>query len=189
MFIQTQATPNPDALKFLPGREVISGEPYNFTNKRSAEISPLASALFEIDGVVSVFLGADFISVTKNNVEWEHIKPLILGTIMDHFLSDVPIIDNMDKIEAKEEREESEFFDEKDSETVEIIKELLDTRVRPAVAMDGGDITFKGFKDGVVFLRMKGACAGCPSSTATLKSGVENLLRHFIPDIISVQEV
>ncbi|MCF6344319.1 MAG: NifU family protein [Devosiaceae bacterium] len=189
MFIQTQATPNPNALKFLPGREVVSGEPHNFTTKEAAEISPLASALFEIDGVSSVFLGSDFISITNEISDWSNIKPIILGTIMDHFLSDAPVLNITESSKNSVPEEEAEFFDEKDSETVEVIKELLDSRVRPAVAMDGGDITFRGFRDGVVFLSMKGACAGCPSSSATLKSGVENLLRHFIPNIDSVQQI
>ncbi len=191
MFIQTQATPNPDALKFLPGREVVSGEPYNFSNKEEAVISPLASALFDIEGVRVVFLGSDFISITKENVEWDDIKPIILGTIMDHFLSETPVISESGggNVEHLQADENGEFFDKEDSDIVEIIKELLDTRVRPAVAMDGGDITFRGYRDGVVYLSMKGACSGCPSSSATLKSGVENLLRHFIPNIQSVQQI
>ncbi len=188
MFIQTEATPNPDTLKFLPGCEVLDGEPRNFLNAESASISPLASVLFSIDGVSGVFLGSDFISITKDNVSWDHIKPMILGSIMDHFLSGAPIINQHDENDNLPNNDE-EFFDEKDSETVEIIKELLDTRVRPAVAMDGGDITFRGFRDGIVFLSMKGACAGCPSSTATLKNGVENLLRHFVPNIESVRQI
>lgn len=189
MFIQTEATPNPETLKFLPGREVLLGEPRNFLNDEAAKISPLASALFTIDGVSGVFLGADFISITKNNIDWAHIKPIILGTIMDFFHSGAPIINEENINSENLSNEGEEFFDEKDSETVEIIKELLDTRVRPAVAMDGGDITFMGFKDNVVFLSMKGACAGCPSSTATLKNGVENLLRHFVPSIEAVRQI
>ena len=145
---------------------------------------PLASRLFDIKGVRGVFLGSDFISVTKEESEWSHIKPAILGVIMEHFLSGRPVID-----EGNVAEDAAEFFDETDTETVEVIKELLSTRVRPAVAMDGGDITFKGFRDGTVYLHMQGACSGCPSSTATLKSGIENLLRHFVPGVEAVQQV
>ena len=185
MFIQTEATPNPATLKFLPGRDVVVGEPRDFRGPETATISPLAAALFEVPGVEGVFLGSDFISVTKDTAEWSHIKPAILGVIMDHFLSGRPVIaEGTLDAEAGEE-----FFEAEDSETVEVIKELLATRVRPAVAMDGGDITFKGFKEGTVYLHMQGACSGCPSSTATLKSGIENLLRHFVPGVESVQQV
>jgi Fe-S cluster biogenesis protein NfuA len=185
MFIQTEATPNPATLKFLPGRDVLVGEPRDFREADSAAVSPLAAALFEVPGVEGVFLGSDFISVTKDGAEWSHIKPAILGVIMEHFLSGKPILnDGMAEAEAGEE-----FFDAEDSETVEVIKELLSTRVRPAVAMDGGDITFKGYKEGTVYLHMQGACSGCPSSTATLKSGIENLLRHFVPGVEAVQQV
>jgi Fe-S cluster biogenesis protein NfuA len=185
MFIQTEATPNPATLKFLPGRAVLEGEPRDFRNAEAAGASPLAAALFEVPGVTGVFLGSDFISVTKDVTEWAHIKPAILGVIMDHFLSGRPILGDM----AAAEVTEDEFFDETDSETVEVIKELIATRVRPAVAMDGGDITFRGFRDGTVYLHMQGACSGCPSSTATLKSGIENLLRHFVPGVEAVQDV
>ena len=185
MFIQTEATPNPATLKFLHGRDVLVGEPRDFRTRDIAVASPLAAALFEVPGVQGVFLGSDFISVTKDTSEWSHIKPAILGVIMEHFLSGKPVIaDGTDPVEAGEE-----FFEDEDSETVEVIKELLATRVRPAVAMDGGDITFKGFKEGTVYLHMQGACSGCPSSTATLKSGIENLLRHFVPGVESVQQV
>ena len=185
MFIQTEATPNPATLKFLPGREVLAGEPRDFRNPETASVSPLAAALFELPGVTGVFLGSDFISVTKDATDWSHIKPAILGVIMDHFLSGRPILSET----AEAESTGDEFFDESDSETVEVIKELIATRVRPAVAMDGGDITFKGYRDGTVFLHMQGACSGCPSSTATLKSGIENLLRHFVPGVEAVQQV
>ena len=186
MFIQTEATPNPATLKFLPGRDVLAGEPRDFRDATAAAISPLATALFAVPGVTGVFLGSDFISVTKDMTEWSHIKPAILGVIMEHFLSGKPVI--VDGTEAVD-TEAGEFFEETDSETVEVIKELLATRVRPAVAMDGGDITFKGFKEGTVYLHMQGACSGCPSSTATLKSGIENLLRHFVPGVEAVQQV
>ncbi|CAN7282929.1 iron transporter [Devosia sp. Root413D1] len=185
MFIQTEATPNPATLKFLPGRDVLVGEPRDFRQAESAAISPLAAALFDVPGVEGVFLGSDFISVTKDTAEWSHIKPAILGVIMEHFLSGKPVLaDGTAEVVTGEE-----FFEESDAETVEVIKELLATRVRPAVAMDGGDITFKGFKEGTVFLHMQGACSGCPSSTATLKSGIENLLRHFVPGVEAVQQV
>ena len=188
MFIQTEATPNPATLKFLPGRDVLLGEPRNFRTPETAVVSPLATGLFGISGVTGVFLGSDFISVTKDDTNWAHIKPAILGVIMDHFLSGKPVIAEGETAIAEFDEVE-EFFEEEDSETVEVIKELLATRVRPAVAMDGGDITFKGFKEGTVFLHMQGACSGCPSSTATLKSGIENLLRHFVPGVEQVQQV
>ncbi|WP_417578921.1 NifU family protein [Pelagibacterium sp.] len=188
MFIQTEATPNPATLKFLPGREVLPGEPRDFRDPEMARMSPLASALFSVDGVAGVFLGSDFVSVTKiESVDWAHIKPAILGAVMEHFMSGKPIL--ADGVAAQPDVSGDEFFEEEDTETVEVIKELLATRVRPAVAMDGGDITFKGYKEGTVFLHMQGACAGCPSSTATLKSGIENLLRHFVPGVEQVQQI
>ncbi len=185
MFIQTEATPNPATLKFLPGRDVLVGEPRDFRSADAAAISPLASGLFSIPGVTGVFLGSDFVSVSKDATEWNHLKPAILGVIMEHFLSGKPVLDEAGLLAAETE----EFFDEGDSETVEVIKELISTRVRPAVAMDGGDITFKGFKDGIVFLTMKGSCSGCPSSTATLKHGIQNLLKHFVPEVQQVEQV
>ena len=188
MFIQTEATPNPATLKFLPGREVLAGEPREFRSREAASASPLADALFEVPGVSSVFLGTDFISVTKDDTNWAHIKPAILGVIMDHFLSGKPVILEDGGPDAGFDDGE-EFFDAEDKEMVEVIKELLATRVRPAVAMDGGDIIFKGFKEGTVFLHMQGACSGCPSSTATLKNGIENLLRHFVPGVEAVQQI
>jgi len=187
MFIQTEATPNPATLKFLPGRDVLPGEPRDFRSAEAAIASPLAAALFAVDGVTGVFLGADFIAVTKNDSDWAHIKPAILGVIMEHFLSARPVMAEAEQSDAAPAGEE--FYEETDSETVEIIKELLATRVRPAVAMDGGDITFKGFRQGTVYLNMRGACSGCPSSTATLKSGIENLLRHFVPGVEQVEQI
>ena len=184
MFIQTEATPNPATLKFLPGRDVLVGEPRDFRSAADATVSPLAAGLFSIPGVTGVFLGSDFVSVSKDITEWNHIKPAILGVIMEHFLSGKPVID-----EGNKAADAGEFFEAADSETVEVIKELISTRVRPAVAMDGGDITFKGFRDGTVYLHMQGACSGCPSSTATLKSGIENLLRHFVPGVEAVAQV
>ncbi|MCW5722473.1 MAG: NifU family protein [Devosia sp.] len=188
MFIQTEATPNPATLKFLPGREVLAGEPRDFRSLDAAAISPLATGLFGISGVSGVFLGADFISVTKDDTNWAHIKPAILGVIMDHFLSGKPVVLE-DGAQDTSLDDSEEFFAAEDKEMVEVIKELLATRVRPAVAMDGGDIIFKGFREGTVFLHMQGACSGCPSSTATLKNGIENLLRHFVPGVESVQQI
>jgi Fe-S cluster biogenesis protein NfuA len=185
MFIQTETTPNPATLKFLPGRPVLPGAPLDMRDRQAAAQSPLAERLFDIDGVSGVFLGADFIAVTKADAEWQHIKPAILGAIMEHFMEGGPVV--RDGVEAAAEAQES--FDAADAETVATIKELIETRVRPAVANDGGDITFRGFKDGVVFLNMKGACSGCPSSTATLRHGIENLLRHFVPDVTEVRAV
>lgn len=187
MFIQTEATPNPSTLKFLPGREVLAGEPRDFRSKEAAAASPLVVQLFEIPGVTGVFLGADFISITKDETDWAHIKPAILGAIMEHFMSGAPVL--ADSATASDQTTGEEFYEDDDREMVEVIKELLATRVRPAVAMDGGDITFRGFRDGMVFLHMQGACSGCPSSTATLKNGIENLLRHFVPGVEGVQQV
>lgn len=187
MFIQTEATPNPQTLKFLPGRDVLPGEPKDFRDEEVAKASPLASALFTIDGVTGVFFGSDFVAVTKDDSDWAHLKPAILGAIMEHFMSNQPLLSEGQDHASNQPAEE--FFEEDDKEMVEVIKELLDTRVRPAVAMDGGDIIFKGFKQGTVYLHMQGACSGCPSSTATLKNGIENLLRHFVPGVEDVQQI
>ena len=183
MFIQTEATPNPATLKFLPGRPVSPDGVIDIPSAADAAKSPLAERLFSVPGVAGVFLGSDFITVTKSSAEWQQIKPAILGAIMEHFLSGAPIVNR-----TKEASDQvDEFFDREDAETVAIIKELIETRVRPAVANDGGDITFRGFKDGVVFLHIKGACSGCPSSTATLRHGIQNLLRHYVPDVVEVR--
>lgn len=192
MFIQTESTPNPATLKFLPGRTVLAAGSADFRAAAQAERSPLARRLFEVDGVSGVFFGQDFITVTKaeggrapgDAPEWQHLKPAILGAIMEHFVSGEPAIEG-----AQDTTENEEFFEEQDGRIVETIKELLETRVRPAVANDGGDITFRGFKEGVVYLHMRGACSGCPSSTATLKYGIQNLLRHFIPEVREVEAV
>lgn len=184
MFIQTEATPNPATLKFLPGKVVLEDGTHDFRSLQEAEVSPLAQKLFSIEGVEGVFFGFDFVSITKGEAEWQHIKPAILGAIMEHFMSGAPIM----KVEETASGG-GEDYDEADADTVATIKELLETRVRPAVAQDGGDITFHGFRDGVVYLQMRGACAGCPSSTATLKHGIENLLRHFLPDVQEVRAV
>ena len=182
MFIQTEATPNPATLKFLPGRNVLGEGTAEFREADEATDSPLAQRLFAVPGVSSVFFGGDFITVTKSNAEWQHLKPAVLGAIMEHYLSGAPVVE-AEKPEAASE----EFFDASDAETVQTIKDLLETRVRPAVAQDGGDITFRGYKDGVVFLNMRGSCAGCPSSTATLRHGIENLMRHFVPEVREVR--
>ena len=183
MFIQTEVTPNPATLKFLPGRDVLGEGAVDYRSRSEASASPLAVRVFGVDGVAGVFLGTDFISVTKGDVEWQHIKPAVLGAIMEHYLSGAPVMEGEEGPEAKG------IYDPKDEETVATIKELLETRVRPAVANDGGDITFNGFRDGVVYLHMRGACAGCPSSTATLRGGIENLLKHFCPDVQEVRAV
>lgn len=183
MFIQTESTPNPATLKFLPGRVVLEGNPREFLSAAEAAVSPLAAAIFEIDGVSGVFFGADFITVTTRGGDWAHMKPAVLGVIMEHFVSGAPILKTADAVAGAED------FDAADADTVASIKELLDTRVRPAVAADGGDITFRAYKDGIVYLNMRGACAGCPSSTATLKNGIQNLLRHFLPDVREVRAV
>ena len=187
MFIQTEATPNPATLKFIPGRPVLQDGSMDIRTPEAAEQSPLASALFSIDGVSGVFFGPDFVSVTKADAEWQHLKPAILGAIMEHFSSGAPLLNENQSGSAQSDADE--FFAESDAETVATIKELLETRVRPAVAGDGGDIVFKGFRDGTLFLSMKGACSGCPSSTATLKNGIQNLMTHFVPEVRAVEQV
>ena len=184
MFIQTEPTPNPATLKFLPGRAVLASGTLDMRDKAAAAQSPLAERLFEIDGVSGVFFGSDFIAVTKTDGEWQQLKPAILGAMMEHFMSGEPITrtEQSGGLAADEE-----FFAPEDSETVATIKELIEDRVRPAVANDGGDITFRGYKDGIVYLDMKGACSGCPSSTATLRHGIQNLLRHYLPDVVEVR--
>jgi Fe-S cluster biogenesis protein NfuA len=184
MFIQTEPTPNPATLKFLPGRAVLDHGTLDMRDKTAAAQSPLAERLFEIAGVSGVFFGSDFISVTKAESEWQQLKPAILGAIMEHFMSGAPVVRSGDAAAAVDA---DEFFAPEDGETVATIKELIETRVRPAVANDGGDITFRGFKDGVVYLDMKGACSGCPSSTATLRHGIQNLLKHYLPDVVEVR--
>lgn len=183
MFIQTEATPNPQTLKFLPGKPVFDQGNLEFLSVEKAANSPLAMRLFGIDGVEAVFLGTDFISVTKGGMEWQSLKPAVLGAIMEHYMSGDPVLAD----ESEKPQAEEEVFDPADIETVNTIKELLETRVRPAVAQDGGDIVFKGFRDGIVYLTMRGACAGCPSSTVTLQHGIENLMRHFLPEVQGVR--
>ena len=180
MFIQTEATPNPATLKFLPGREVMAKGTANFTVAAEAAGSPLARRLFSIEGVTGVFLGADFVSVTKaDDRDWPVIKPRVLGAVMEHFTSGDPTVAEM-SADAPAIEEDGVSAQ---------IRELIETRVRPAVAQDGGDIVFKGFKDGVVLLHMQGACSGCPSSTATLRNGIENMLRYYVPEVREVRPV
>ena len=179
MFIQTEDTPNPATLKFIPGVDVLPGSSAEFSSAEEAKTSPLASRLLRIDGVESVFISGDFVSITKaEQMEWFALKPSVLAGIMEHFASGLPVMEAA-------QTTDSDSGD--DNETVQQIKHLLDTRVRPAVAMDGGDITFHSFEDGVVTLQMRGACQGCPSSTATLKMGIENMLRHYIPEVVEVR--
>src|ERR1700756_4182862 len=187
MFIQTEATPNPATLKFIPGRLVLDGGAMEFTSREQAGRSPLAERLFDVPGVTGVFYGSDFITVTKKDGDWQHLKPAILGAIMEHYMSGAPLLADGAAASDADLDDGDEFFDEADAETVDMIKDLIETRVRPAVANDGGDITFRGFKEGVVYLDMKGACSGCPSSTATLKHGIQNLLKHFVPEVVEVQ--
>lgn len=185
MFIQTESTPNPATLKFLPGQSVLEVGTADFPSADVAGSSPLATRLFGISGVSGVFFGLDFVTVTKTDeTDWDHVKPAILGAIMEHFQSGQPAVSDGGNPASGHAEHTGE-----DGEIVDQIKELLDTRVRPAVAQDGGDIVFHGFDRGVVYLHMQGACAGCPSSTLTLKMGIENLLRHYIPEVVEVRPV
>ena len=186
MFIQTESTPNPATLKFLPGRSVMQDGVLDMPSASAAARSPLAQALFSIEGVSGVFFAGDFISVTKADGEWQHLKPAILGVIMEHYTSGAPLLVAG---EGEDGESAAEFYDPADEETVATIKELLEARVRPAVASDGGDITFRGFRDGTVYLAMKGACSGCPSSTATLKHGIQNMFRHYLPEVQAVEQI
>ncbi|MDD2794990.1 NifU family protein [Acidocella sp.] len=182
MFIETEGTPNPATLKFLPGREILGDLTADFADADEALLSPLADALFGLPGVARVFLGGDFVTVTKTaEADWAGLKPQVLGLLMEHLLANRPIMSEHAGLQAED-------VDPADAEIVAQIKELLDTRVRPAVAGDGGDIIFRGFRDGVVSLKMQGSCAGCPSSTATLKHGIENMLKHYIPEVLSVTQ-
>jgi Fe-S cluster biogenesis protein NfuA len=184
MFIQTEQTPNPSTLKFLPGRVVLPDGTADFADREAAERSPLARRLFAVDGVRRVFLGSDFVTVTRgDDIDWQVMKPAILGGIMEHYTSGEPVLAE----QAGASSGEGDAAD--DDEVVAQIKELLDTRIRPAVAQDGGDIVFDRFDDGVVYLHMQGSCSGCPSSTATLKMGIENLLRHYVPEVVEVRSV
>ncbi|WP_160123145.1 NifU family protein [Rhodovarius lipocyclicus] len=185
MFIETEGTPNPATLKFLPGQDVMGAlGTADFASAEDAVRSPLATRLFALDGVSRIFLGGDFVTVTKDGMtDWRELRPAVLAAIMAHFMAGLPVI------EGEADPGTAEDIDPADAEVVAIIKDLLDTRVRPAVAGDGGDIVFRGFRDGVVKLKMQGACSGCPSSRATLKHGVENMLRHYIPEVVAVEQV
>jgi len=190
MFIQTQTTPNPETLKFLPGQPVAAATSYEFVSATEAVASPLASALFGLTGVTGVFLGEDFVSITKSpDADWSHLKPQALAAIMDHFVSGAPVIADVSAGARDAAVEDDTIYEGETAEIVAEIKELIATRVRPAVAQDGGDIIFKHFdsETGIVQLTMRGACSGCPSSTATLKQGVENLLRHYVPEVTAVE--
>lgn len=187
MFIETETTPNPATLKFLPGRPVMPAGTLDIRDSTTAQKSPLAQALFEVPGVTGVFFGSDFISVTKHAGEWQEIKPAVLGTIMEHFVSGAPIL--AEGAVYDPQTEAGEFFAPEDAATVDQIKELIETRVRPSVAADGGDIKFRGYRDGIVYLGMKGSCSGCPSSSATLKHGIQNLLRHYVPGVQAVEQI
>ncbi len=184
MFIETEGTPNPATLKFLPGRDVMGAGTADFASADAALRSPLAGALFALPGVARVFLGGDFITVTKTDAtDWQALRPQVLGAVMEHFVAGRPIIEGADA-DALDEDVAPE-----DAEIVAQIKELLDTRVRPAVASDGGDIVFRGYREGIVRLHMQGACSGCPSSRATLKHGIENMLKHYVPEVVAVEQV
>lgn len=192
MFIQTESTPNPQTLKFLPGRDVLGSGARDFANAEAAAVSPLASAVMAVEGVERVYLGADFLTVTKRGeIEWPHIKPHLLAAIMDHYTSGAPVLGEGVSAAHDETDEADIAYEGEAAEIVKEIKEIIDARVRPAVAKDGGDITFHSWDhdEGVVRLNMKGACAGCPSSTMTLKSGIENMLRHYVPEVNRVEQV
>jgi len=186
MFIQTETTPNPNTMKFLPGQDVLGDKTAFFTDRENAAVSPLASALFVLPDIRAVFFGGDFITVTKTEASnWDILKPQILTTVMEHYQSGLPLMGEAKLAKA----EAAGSYSEDEQEVVDQIKELLETRVRSAVAQDGGDIIFHSFKDGIVHLEMHGSCAGCPSSTATLKSGIENMLKHYVPEVLAVEPV
>ncbi len=187
MFIQTESTPNPSTLKFLPGRSVMASGTLDIREAEDARLSPLAEALFALDGVSGVFFGSDFISVTNKGADWQELKPTVLGAIMEHFISGAPLLN--EEAKAASHGDVEEFFAADDAESVAAIKQLIETHVRPAVANDGGDVRFRGFRDGTVFLAMKGSCSGCPSSIATLKHGIQNLLKHYVPDVRAVEQI
>jgi len=191
VFIQTESTPNPQTLKFLPGRDVLGhGVTRDFADAGAAHVSPLAEAIFAIQGVTRVFFGDEFVSVTKaDDAEWAHLKPFVLGAVMEHFVAGRPVL--LDAGAAAPAQHDDTIYEGDAAEIVEQLKELIDTRVRPAVAQDGGDITFHSWEhdSGLVRLQMRGACAGCPSSTMTLKQGIENMLKHYVPEVRAVEQV
>ena len=184
MFIQTENTPNPNTMKFLPGQDVLGDKTAFFTDSENAKTSPLASALFVLADIRAVFFGSDFITVTKTeSANWDVLKPQILTTVMEHYQSGLPLMG----ASTTPDGAANVSYSDDEQQVVDQIKELIETRVRPAVAQDGGDIVFHSFKEGIVKLEMHGACSGCPSSTATLKSGIENMLKHYIPEVIAVE--
>ena len=190
MFIETETTPNPATLKFLPGQQVILGGTRTFTDEEQATVSPLAEALFSLGDVTGVFFGGDFVSVTAGpGVDWSQLKPQVVGILLDHFISGAPLFatGGAGGIAVPQEVDEGLGHDPADAEIVEQIKELLESRVRPAVANDGGDVAYRGFREGVVYLAMQGACSGCPSSAATLKNGIESLIKHYVPEVTEVR--
>ena len=190
MLIQTEPTPNPAALKFLPGQTVMTGGTRDFATPEEAEASPLAHAIFSTGEVEGVFFGRDFISVTAApGVEWRQLKPEILGVLLDHFSSGAPLFNAASAAGIAVPADEEISDDPADAEIVAQIRELIETRVRPAVAQDGGDIIYRGFQNGTVFLRLQGACSGCPSSTMTLKNGIEGLLKHYVPEGETVEAI
>lgn len=190
MYIETETTPNPATMKFLPGRQVMSAGTREFTSPEAAEASPLAEALFDCGDVTGVFFGSDFISVTAGpGADWGQLKPQVVAVMLDHFVSQAPLFAGGDAAAIAVSADDAEAIgdDPADADIVAQIHELLETRIRPAVAGDGGDIVYRGFREGVVYLTMQGACAGCPSSTATLKHGIESLLKHYIPEVAEVR--
>ena len=189
MFIETETTPNPATLKFLPGEAVMTAGTREFASPEAAAASPLAEALFDLGTVTGVFFGRDFISVTAApGVSWSELKPLVVAMLLDHFVSQAPLFAGPDASGIAVPADDEEMGDDPaDAEVVAQIKELIETRVRPAVANDGGDIVYRGFREGVVYLAMQGACSGCPSSTATLKQGIEGLLKHYVPEVTEVR--
>ncbi|MEJ2408656.1 MAG: NifU family protein [Novosphingobium sp.] len=189
MFIETETTPNPATLKFLPGREVMTAGTREFTSPEDAAASPLAEALFDLGDVTGVFFGQSFVSVTAApGVDWPGLKPQVVSILLDHFVSEAPLFTGSDASGIAVPAEEEDFGDDPaDADIVAQIRELIDTRVRPAVANDGGDIIYRGFREGIVYLTMQGACSGCPSSTATLKHGIESLLKHYVPEVTEVR--
>jgi len=190
MLIETEPTPNPATLKFLPGRKVMDNGTRDFASPEEAAASPLAEAIFTLGDVTGVFFGRDFVSVTiAPGVDWAEVKPDVLGILLDHFSAQMPLFKQGGADFTVPSEEESFTDNPEDADIVAQIRELIDTRVRPAVANDGGDIVYRGFDKGKVYLRMQGACAGCPSSTATLKNGIEQLLRHYVPEVTEVRSV
>ena len=189
MFIETETTPNPSTLKFLPGQRVMTAGTRDFRDEDDAAASPLADALFGLGDVTGVFFGSDFVSVTAGpGTDWSALKPQVVAILLDHFVSQAPLFNGPDASGISVPADDEDFGDDPaDADIVVQIKELIETRVRPAVAGDGGDIIYRGFRDGVVFLTMQGACAGCPSSTATLKNGIETLLKHYVPEVSEVR--